>query len=123
MIFRAFSKGAYDKEKVTTDARVMQAQGLDFSWRATFLASFKDCDWRFWFLHFVAAALLRQKRAAPQDFSRMTDKSCIQQSQPRTDALFFGEHHVFTKYEYRTAGVPRFCLDWQLDAGSGGCSR
>ncbi len=31
---------------------------------------------------------MRQKRAGPQDFSRMTDKSCIQQSQPRTDALF-----------------------------------
>jgi len=31
---------------------------------------------------------VRQKRAGPQDFSRMTDKSSIRQSQRRTDALF-----------------------------------
>ena len=30
---------------------------------------------------------MRQKRAGPQDFSRMTDKSSIRQSQRRTDAL------------------------------------
>jgi methyl-accepting chemotaxis protein len=52
------------------------------------LASFKDCDWRIWFLHFVAAARVRQIRAGAQDFSRRTDKSLIQQSQPRTDAPF-----------------------------------
>jgi methyl-accepting chemotaxis protein len=54
----------------------------------TFLASFKDCDWRIWFLHFVAGTVVRQKRAGPQDFSRMTDKSPTRQSQRRTDALF-----------------------------------
>ncbi len=54
---------------------------------ATFLASFKDCDWRIWFLHFVAGAAARQKRAGPQDFSRMTDKSPIRQLQRRTGAL------------------------------------
>ncbi|SDU21500.1 methyl-accepting chemotaxis protein [Pseudomonas mandelii] len=54
---------------------------------ATFLASFKDCDWRIWFLHFVAGAVVRQKRAGPQDFSRMTDKSPIRQLQRRTGAL------------------------------------
>ena len=31
---------------------------------------------------------MRQKRAGPQDFSRMTDKSSIRQSQRRTNALF-----------------------------------
>jgi methyl-accepting chemotaxis protein len=53
----------------------------------SFLANFKDCDWRIWFLHFVAGRPVRQNRTAAQDFSRMTDKSPIRQSQHRTGAL------------------------------------
>lgn len=53
----------------------------------SFLANFKDCDWRIWFLHFVAGRAVRQNRAATQDFSRMTDKSSIRQSRHRTGAL------------------------------------
>lgn len=53
----------------------------------SFLANFKDCDWRIWFQHFVAGRPVRQNRTAAQDFSRMTDKSPIRQSQHRTGAL------------------------------------
>jgi methyl-accepting chemotaxis protein len=53
----------------------------------SFLANFKDCDWRIWFLHFVAGRPMRQIRTAAQDFSRMTDKSLIRQSRHRSGAL------------------------------------